>query len=270
MDSGGRPDRPACSGRSLEPARSRSCGGLPPGGQRYPGSRVQPARRAQLTAPSRNGRQLTWRLGAQNRSASAHPLRSGCEPFRQSDHPELCAPNGKRHGQASHGPVARSNCLGSWSIRLCLARPRSTPIGSESTQRALLGALLPTSDVRSLGQRACRNREHRLREPEPEAVEDGWVGPEGKTHSRDGVWVVEPDLHILASLVWHMRLRGRTRLARPAYAENGNELAVPPPIMGQCAVQILARTGVGAEGPSGQGRHKYARRTPGCDRSEVA
>ena len=108
------------------------------------------------------------------------PATQRAEPFRQSDHPVLCAPKGKRHGQASHGPIARSNCLGSWSIRLCLGRPRSTPIGSESTQRVLLGALLPTSDVRSLGQRACRNREHRLREPEPEAVEVGWVVPKAK------------------------------------------------------------------------------------------
>ena len=54
VDSGGRPDRPACSSGSLEPARSRSRRGLPPGGQLYPGSRAHPARRARLRAPSNN------------------------------------------------------------------------------------------------------------------------------------------------------------------------------------------------------------------------
>jgi len=61
VDSGGRPDRPACSSRSLEPARSRSRRGLPPGGQLYPGSRAHPARRARLRAPSNNRMQLTGR-----------------------------------------------------------------------------------------------------------------------------------------------------------------------------------------------------------------
>ena len=61
VDSGGRPDRPACSSRSLEPARSRSRRGLPPGGQLYPGSRAHPARRARLRAPSNNRAQLRGR-----------------------------------------------------------------------------------------------------------------------------------------------------------------------------------------------------------------
>ncbi len=61
VDSGGRPDRPACSSGSLEPARSRSRRGLPPGGQLYPGSRAHPARRARLRAPSNNCMQLPGR-----------------------------------------------------------------------------------------------------------------------------------------------------------------------------------------------------------------
>ena len=61
VDSGGRPDRPTCSSRSLEPARSRSRRGLPPGGQSYPGSRTHPARRTRLRAPSNNRMQLTGR-----------------------------------------------------------------------------------------------------------------------------------------------------------------------------------------------------------------
>jgi hypothetical protein len=61
VDSGGRPDRPACSSRSLEPARSRSRRGLPPGWQLYPGSHAHPARRARLRPPSNNRMQLTGR-----------------------------------------------------------------------------------------------------------------------------------------------------------------------------------------------------------------